>query len=143
MLIARLSAHRAAAMRDEDLLGLGLRRVCEQAARLALRRLRQARAGSAAARRCQVIAASAARADLAVAHEALSALDVPASPSVASRVRALAQRTLEAEALCSAQAAEIAKLKSALEDATRRSRWTFGAHQGLLAQLEAEARGAR
>ncbi len=61
-----------------------------------------------------MIPASAARADLAVAHEALSALDVPPSPSVASRVRSLCERTIAAEAELYDLRAEVARLRAEL-----------------------------
>lgn len=80
-----------------------------------------------------MIPASAARADLAVAHEALSALDVPPSPSVASRVRTLAERTLAAEAELVDLRAEVARLRVALARQER-------ADAALLRALEQEAR---
>jgi hypothetical protein len=80
-----------------------------------------------------MIAASAARADLAVAHEALSALDVPASPSVATRVRSLGERALSAEAFVAELVTEIQRLRSELATYTR-------ADLALLRDLESEAR---
>jgi len=80
-----------------------------------------------------MIAANAARADLAVAHEALSALDVPASPSVATRVRSLGERALAAESRVTELEAEVERLRLALAPYTR-------ADLALLRDLESEAR---
>ena len=80
-----------------------------------------------------MIAASAARADLAIAHEALSALDVPASPSVATRVRSLGERTLAAESRVTELEAEVERLRLALAPYTR-------ADLALLRAVEDEAR---
>lgn len=84
-----------------------------------------------------MISTKAARADLAVAHEILSAVDATPSLSVATRVHDLASQLLEARERIDEQADEIAWLRRALEEerAHRRER-----DVRLLVDLEREAR---